>query len=220
MIEPIVSNITMEQGYKGEVILWRAGDWTGHTIKFGMKDNLSDETEDLTKLSTGIDELSTTYLSGMTMFTISFDQADTTVLTAGVFEYNIWAYDNSERVPIFKGKFILNQAVVTDAMSATAPTYITPAYTSRYMFMLTPPDTFTTLITPSGFDGTLSVALDGDVIVISSTEDDFDNRFGTDHIRGYASEWRVSASEYRIRLAPGWETGFETIIVDFFKKAS
>ena len=227
MIDPIIKNIEIDQGYEGWLgSIYIPGNYStanGYTLKFGMKSDISNESEDLTKITTTASEMTSEHADGITDIRIHLDQEDTVNETSELYEYNIWAYNASERILLVKGYVKHNLAVVKNEISVTTPTVLTPTYVARYVFMLVPPDTFTPLIAPVGFNGTLSVALDdsdNDVIIITSDASDFDNQFETNRPRGYVSEWRVSATEFRIRLAPGWEDGFESIIVDFYKRAT
>jgi len=222
MIDPIIKNITLYQGYEQVfATLYRPGNYStanGYTIIFGMKSDLSSATEDMTKVSTSALQLTSTHADGITEIQLKALEEDTVDLTAEVYYYEIWASKTDERVPLFKGWVTLVLAAVKSDDTTTTPTYNNLGVSAIWAFDLTLADDSTTdkLDTPFGFDGTLSLVRSGNKITITSTEDDFDFRTMVAGQAGIQGEL-IDANNYKIYLDPN-RLNDTAIYIEIFKR--
>lgn len=223
MIEPIIKNITLYQGYEQVfATLYRPGNYStanGYTIIFGMKSDLSSATEDMTKTNANALQLVATHADGITEIQLKALEEDTVNLTAETYYYEIWASKADERVPLFKGHVTLVLAAVKSDDTISTPTYNYKnlGVSAIWAFDLNLADDSTTdKLTPFGFDGTLSLVRSGNEITITSTEDDFDFRTMVAGQAGIQGEL-IDANNYKIYFDPN-RLNDTAIYIEIFKR--
>jgi hypothetical protein len=182
-----------------------------------MKSNLSNASQDLTKVSSNRDQITAVYENGRTKITLKSVEADTSGLSAEIYYYDIWAEKSGERIKLFEGIITLDLAAVKSGDSTTQPSYKHPGYEKYWSFdFITSDESTEDVVAATGFSGTLTLgALSGNEIVITSTENDFDYRFnaGGQGVQGRL----VSATQFKIILDPNLLSD-EKIFIEIFKR--
>lgn len=219
MIFPLEKNIVIPQGYAGELdAFWVPGDYTSHELYFEAKTSKSLSADTVIQKANaaagGSDTVLASVLDGVhTKITPLLYYSDLQTNTTETLYYQLVAENASERVILYKGKITVLFAVIADADAITYSLNLA----KRWVFKLTPPDTIADVLTAANFSGTLSASVSGDVITITSTEEEFTESFQVTKTTGVSIGYYVDANTYKINLIPAWDTDYSYVIIDFYK---
>lgn len=215
---PITKNIDWVQGLLGDLeSFYVPGDYSSHEITFGAKTSESLTADNVilkgNAAAGGSDDLiSADYSNGQTKITIKSYYSDLSSTTEDYLYYNITADNGSERVILFRGVINVIHTLIPDADS---PTYTTEL-ARRWIFKLTPPDTFEDVLEAVNFEGDLSVSLSDNEITITSTAAEFTDAFDA-RGKGVSVSQKIDSNTYKVWLVPNWDSDYDFIVIDFFK---
>lgn len=224
---PQEKNISWYRGQKGSlpVFRYKGTDISGREVSFIVKaQKANDAAQLITRTNTaggGDDnQLTVVYADSVNKITAKLVYLNTASLSEQPYYYEIVSVDpndSTDREVLFYGLFTVIASVAFSGDDTTTQiTYKHPGFAKFVQIKLTPPNTFSEVSAPFGFDGTLSYSVSGDTVTITSTANDFDEMFRAEG--SVALNWnKLSATQFAVTLSPNWDSN-SFIVFEVYKR--